>query len=94
MRYEEPTPQRAIDTGVFGAPTYVVEGELFWGQDRLDFLERRLASGRLSDRPAARRGHGASRPLPAYLPYLALASAMQALFGSPDMASHFSAATL
>ncbi|EHR73716.1 2-hydroxychromene-2-carboxylate isomerase [Burkholderiales bacterium JOSHI_001] len=34
---------RAIDAGVFGAPTYVVEGELFWGQDRLDFLKRRLA---------------------------------------------------
>jgi 2-hydroxychromene-2-carboxylate isomerase len=42
-RYESDS-QRAIDTGVFGAPTYVVEGELFWGQDRLDFLERRLAS--------------------------------------------------
>ncbi len=35
--------QRAIDAGVFGAPSYVVEGELFWGQDRLDFLQRRLA---------------------------------------------------
>jgi carboxymethylenebutenolidase len=30
---------------VFGAPTFVVEGELFWGQDRLDFLERRLQQG-------------------------------------------------
>ena len=40
-RYEEDS-QRAIDSGVFGAPTYVVAGELFWGQDRLDFLERRL----------------------------------------------------
>ncbi len=37
--------QRAIDAGVFGAPTYVVFGEMFWGQDRLDFLERRLAAG-------------------------------------------------
>jgi len=35
--------QRAIDAGVFGAPTYMVFGEMFWGQDRLDFLERRLA---------------------------------------------------
>ena len=34
---------RAIALGVFGAPTYVVQGELFWGQDRLDFLQRRLA---------------------------------------------------
>ena len=43
-RYEADS-QRAIDTGVFGAPTYVVFGEIFWGQDRLDFLERRLARG-------------------------------------------------
>jgi len=32
----------AIARGVFGAPTYVFEGELFWGQDRLDFLARAL----------------------------------------------------
>ncbi|HET7867977.1 MAG TPA: 2-hydroxychromene-2-carboxylate isomerase [Burkholderiaceae bacterium] len=37
--------QAAIDAGVFGAPSYVVDGEIFWGQDRLDFLERRLARG-------------------------------------------------
>jgi 2-hydroxychromene-2-carboxylate isomerase len=43
-RYEANT-QRAIDAGVFGAPSYVVDGELFWGQDRLDFLQRRLARG-------------------------------------------------
>jgi 2-hydroxychromene-2-carboxylate isomerase len=43
-RYESDS-QRAIDAGVFGAPTYVVHGEMFWGQDRLDFLERRLAAG-------------------------------------------------
>ncbi len=35
--------RHAIDAGVFGAPTYVVGGELFWGQDRLDFLARKLA---------------------------------------------------
>lgn len=40
-RYEADT-QAAIDAGVFGAPSYVVDGEIFWGQDRLDFLERRL----------------------------------------------------
>lgn len=28
--------------GVFGSPTYVIEAERFWGQDRLDFLEERL----------------------------------------------------
>ena len=35
--------QRAIAKGVFGAPSYRFEEELFWGQDRLDFLERALA---------------------------------------------------
>ena len=40
-RYAENT-QTAKDAGVFGAPSYVVDGELFWGQDRLDFVERRL----------------------------------------------------
>jgi 2-hydroxychromene-2-carboxylate isomerase len=34
--------QQAIDAGVFGAPSYVVGEEIFWGQDRLDFLARRL----------------------------------------------------
>ncbi|WP_136684059.1 2-hydroxychromene-2-carboxylate isomerase [Falsirhodobacter xinxiangensis] len=29
--------------GIFGTPTYVVENELFWGQDRLDFVARALA---------------------------------------------------
>lgn len=29
--------------GIFGTPTYVFRDELFWGQDRLDFLERALA---------------------------------------------------
>jgi len=35
--------KEAIDRGVFGAPSYLVDGELFWGQDRLDFLDRKLA---------------------------------------------------
>jgi len=39
----EALTQEALAAGVFGAPTYVVDGELFWGQDRLDFLERKLA---------------------------------------------------
>jgi len=36
--------QEAADLGVFGAPTYAIDGELFWGQDRLDFVQRRLQS--------------------------------------------------
>ena len=40
-RYEAYT-QEAIDAKVFGAPSYVLYGEIFWGQDRLDFVERAL----------------------------------------------------
>ena len=29
--------------GSFGSPTYVLNGELFWGQDRQGFLDRALA---------------------------------------------------
>jgi 2-hydroxychromene-2-carboxylate isomerase len=35
--------QRAIDAQVFGVPWYVYRGQPFWGQDRLDFLDRELA---------------------------------------------------
>lgn len=42
QRYEG-NIQAAIDAGVFGAPSYCVNGEIFWGQDRLDFLQRKLA---------------------------------------------------
>jgi len=38
----------AIAAGVFGVPTFELEGELFWGHDRLDHLAARLA-GRLPD---------------------------------------------
>ncbi|MDE2617490.1 MAG: 2-hydroxychromene-2-carboxylate isomerase [Burkholderiales bacterium] len=40
-RYEAYT-QQAIEAGVFGAPSYVIDGEIFWGQDRLDFVARKL----------------------------------------------------
>jgi 2-hydroxychromene-2-carboxylate isomerase len=35
----------ALDRGVFGAPGYVIGDDIFWGQDRLDFVGRRLAQG-------------------------------------------------
>ncbi|AMP01720.1 DSBA-like thioredoxin domain protein [Collimonas arenae] len=35
--------EEAISANVFGAPWYVVDGEGFWGQDRLDFVERAFA---------------------------------------------------
>jgi 2-hydroxychromene-2-carboxylate isomerase len=42
--YEQYT-QEALAAQVFGAPSYVIAGEIFWGQDRLDFVERRLKQG-------------------------------------------------
>jgi 2-hydroxychromene-2-carboxylate isomerase len=35
----------AIARGVFGSPTYIFDDELYWGQDRLQFLERHLVTG-------------------------------------------------
>ncbi len=43
QQYESNTSQ-AIEAGVFGAPSYVIDGEIFWGQDRLEFVERALKS--------------------------------------------------
>jgi 2-hydroxychromene-2-carboxylate isomerase len=34
---------KAAELGVFGAPSYLFGEQLFWGQDRLEFLERALA---------------------------------------------------
>jgi 2-hydroxychromene-2-carboxylate isomerase len=47
--------EEAMAIGVFGAPTYVFEGELFWGQDRLQMLEWRLTQklGALKDTTGA-----------------------------------------
>ena len=39
--YAENT-EEAIEKNVFGAPTYIFNNNLFWGQDRLEFLERAL----------------------------------------------------
>jgi 2-hydroxychromene-2-carboxylate isomerase len=35
----------ALAAGVFGAPAYVIGEHVFWGQDRLDFVDRLLAAG-------------------------------------------------
>jgi 2-hydroxychromene-2-carboxylate isomerase len=37
--------EEAIRRGVFGAPTWIIGDEVFWGQDRLDFVERALGNG-------------------------------------------------
>jgi 2-hydroxychromene-2-carboxylate isomerase len=36
----------ALAGGVFGSPSYVLDGEIFWGQDRLDLLDDALTSNR------------------------------------------------
>src|SRR5471032_1677600 len=35
----------AVELGVFGAPTFLVGGEMYWGQDRLHFVDQALADG-------------------------------------------------
>lgn len=37
---------QAVGQGMFGAPAFVVDGELFWGQDRIEMIEWRLGRGR------------------------------------------------
>ena len=36
--------EQAIAANVFGAPTFIVDGEVFWGQDRLDMLDWHLSN--------------------------------------------------
>ncbi len=43
--------ENAVAADVFGSPAYVLDGEVFWGQDRLDLLDDALASGRPPYRP-------------------------------------------
>ncbi len=37
--------EEAANRGVFGVPMFFVENEMFWGKDRLDFVERWLRTG-------------------------------------------------
>jgi 2-hydroxychromene-2-carboxylate isomerase len=43
-RYEQ-SIAAARDTGVFGVPSMVVDGQMWWGNDRLHFLEEHLRQG-------------------------------------------------
>jgi 2-hydroxychromene-2-carboxylate isomerase len=45
IAYEQ-NRQDALASDVFGSPAYVLDGEVFWGQDRIDLLEDALKSGR------------------------------------------------
>ncbi len=47
---------RALASGVFGSPSFVLDGEVFWGQDRLEALDDALTSGR---KPFTPEGAGA-----------------------------------
>jgi 2-hydroxychromene-2-carboxylate isomerase len=38
-------PSASTAFGMFGAPTIVVDGEVFWGNDRLPQIERWLSTG-------------------------------------------------
>ena len=40
------TTEEAVARGVFGAPTFFVGEEMFFGQDRLDFVAQALAARR------------------------------------------------
>ncbi|MGH6754629.1 MAG: 2-hydroxychromene-2-carboxylate isomerase [Bradyrhizobium sp.] len=42
----EKNRQDALAADVFGSPSYVLDGEVFWGQDRIDLLDDALSSGR------------------------------------------------
>ncbi len=37
--------EEAVGKGVFGSPFFILDGEPFWGHDRLDQVERWLATG-------------------------------------------------
>jgi 2-hydroxychromene-2-carboxylate isomerase len=41
--------EQAIADGIFGVPSFVYEGELFWGADRVDSLLRRIAGHRIDE---------------------------------------------
>src|SRR5262249_13454513 len=47
--------EQAIERGVFGVPTFEVDGELFWGADSIGFLKAFLTDASVIDNPEMRR---------------------------------------
>jgi 2-hydroxychromene-2-carboxylate isomerase len=43
--------EAAIAADAIGVPAYVLNGEVFWGQDRIDLLDRALSTGREPFKP-------------------------------------------
>ena len=55
----------ATERGVFGAPAFFVDGELFWGQDRMDFVAEALGAPAAAPRGAGSDGERSTdAPLP------------------------------
>jgi 2-hydroxychromene-2-carboxylate isomerase len=48
MAAYERAQEEAVADRIFGVPIFVFEGEPFWGHDRIDLLERRLAEAGLA----------------------------------------------
>jgi 2-hydroxychromene-2-carboxylate isomerase len=46
----EQNRQDALAADVFGSPAFVLDGEVFWGQDRIELLADTLKSGRAAYR--------------------------------------------
>lgn len=45
------TTKEAMENDAVGAPAYVYDGEVFWGQDRIEYLDRMISSGRAAYKP-------------------------------------------
>ncbi len=54
--------QGGLDRGVFGAPTVVIEEEIYWGKDRMAFIARHLETGQ-AERAVSDLNSGASHAL-------------------------------
>jgi 2-hydroxychromene-2-carboxylate isomerase len=65
----------AIERGIFGAPAFFVNGELFWGQDRMAEVELALG-GKIEELPPASEHHGPTRAVELYFDYASPASAI------------------
>ena len=50
------TTEQAVAAGAFGVPSMVVDGVLWWGQDRLNLVERAISGRRPPESPSLSRG--------------------------------------
>lgn len=71
----------AVARGVFGVPTMFVDGELYWGADRLEMVEEALGGSAATERPATRVQVDLYFDYSSPFAYLALTQA-EAVFGA------------